>query len=160
MAGVHIHDPSHPHWRADIDIVLGTAGGRVAYLTVPKSQSAAELAEVIEYIREVCSARNIKPEIPVHALIETHGALADVWDIASLPWLQVLDFGMMDFVSSHKGAIAASAMRSPGQFDHRLLARAKAEMAAAALAHGLVPAHNVMFGTELQLREAARLREH
>ena len=34
-------------------------------------------------------------------------------------------------------------MRSPGQFEHRLLARAKAEVVAAALAHGVVPAHNV-----------------
>jgi len=49
----------------------------------------------------------------------------------------------MDFVSAHQGAIPASAMRSPGQFDHPILARAKAEMTAAALANGIVPAHNV-----------------
>ena len=34
-------------------------------------------------------------------------------------------------------------MRSPHQFDHALLHRAKAEMVAAALANGIVPAHNV-----------------
>jgi citrate lyase subunit beta/citryl-CoA lyase len=34
-------------------------------------------------------------------------------------------------------------MESPGQFDHALLRRAKAEVAAAALAHGVVPAHGV-----------------
>jgi citrate lyase subunit beta/citryl-CoA lyase len=34
-------------------------------------------------------------------------------------------------------------MRSPAQFEHALLVRAKAEVAAAALAHGIVPAHNV-----------------
>ena len=49
----------------------------------------------------------------------------------------------MDFVSAHHGAIPATAMRSPGQFEHRLLARAKSEVVAAALAHGVVPAHNV-----------------
>jgi len=48
-----------------------------------------------------------------------------------------------DFVSAHHGAIPASAMRSPGQFEHRLLARAKTEVVAAALANGVVPAHNV-----------------
>ncbi|WBL34970.1 hypothetical protein O0235_09200 [Tepidiforma flava] len=33
--------------------------------------------------------------------------------------------------------------RSPHQFDHALLRRAKSEMVAAALANGVVPAHNV-----------------
>jgi citrate lyase subunit beta/citryl-CoA lyase len=34
-------------------------------------------------------------------------------------------------------------MRAPEQFEHALLARAKAEVVAAALANGIVPAHNV-----------------
>jgi citrate lyase subunit beta/citryl-CoA lyase len=49
----------------------------------------------------------------------------------------------MDFVSAHHGAIPAAAMRSPGQFEHALLVRAKGEVVAAALARGVVPAHNV-----------------
>jgi citrate lyase subunit beta/citryl-CoA lyase len=57
--------------------------------------------------------------------------------------VQVLDFGLMDFISGHHGAIPASAMRSPGQFEHALVRRAKAEVVAAALAAGVVPAHNV-----------------
>jgi citrate lyase subunit beta/citryl-CoA lyase len=36
-----------------------------------------------------------------------------------------------------------SAMESPGQFEHGLVRRAKAEVAAAALAHGVVPAHGL-----------------
>ncbi len=67
----------------------------------------------------------------------------EVWQIAELPNVQVLDFGLMDFVSAHHGAIPSSAMRSPSQFDHALLHRAKAETVAAALANGIVPAHNV-----------------
>jgi citrate lyase subunit beta / citryl-CoA lyase len=59
----------------------------------------------------------------------------------------------MDFVSGHHGAIPASAMRSPGQFEHRLLARAKAEVVAAALAHGVVPSHNVC----LDLRDVEKI---
>jgi citrate lyase subunit beta/citryl-CoA lyase len=34
-------------------------------------------------------------------------------------------------------------MRSPGQFEHPLIVRAKTEIVAAALAHGVVPSHNV-----------------
>lgn len=143
QAGVRIHDPSHHHWRKDVDIVLAGCGKEVAYITVPKTTSGSQLSEVIDYIRNGCSANGIDREIPIHVLIETHGALADVWEIAALPWIQVLDFGLMDFVSAHNGAIPSAAMRSPGQFEHRLLARAKAEVVAAALRNGVVPAHNV-----------------
>jgi citrate lyase beta subunit len=39
-------------------------------------------------------------------------------------------------------------MRSPGQFEHPLIVRAKCEISAAALANGAVPSHNVT--TELR----------
>ena len=141
--GMRVHPPHHPSWRADIDILLDRAGDRVAHITVPKATSAEELGAVIDYIGEGCARRGIARTIPIHALVETHGALADVRQMAALPWMRVLDFGLMDFISAHDGAIPASAMRSPGQFEHKLLVRAKTEMVAAALAHGLVAAHNV-----------------
>lgn len=143
MAGARIHDYTHPAWKQDIDILVAGAGQVLSYITIPKCTSHAQAREMIAYIQKVATFNGISREIPVHILIETHGALKAVHDIATLPWLQVLDFGLMDFVSGHHGAIPASAMRSPGQFDHRLLARAKAELVAAALANGVVPAHNV-----------------
>lgn len=143
MAGARIHDYTHPLWRQDVDILVGGAGNALAYLTLPKCTAVDQAAEMIAYIQQVAAAHGIAREIPIHVLIETHGALRDSDAIAALPWLQVLDFGLMDFVSGHHGAIPAAAMRSPGQFEHRLLARAKAEVVAAALAHGVVPAHNV-----------------
>jgi citrate lyase subunit beta/citryl-CoA lyase len=98
---------------------------------------------MIAYVQQVAAKHGVKREIPIHVLIETHGALHEVYRIAALPWVQVLDFGLMDFVSAHHGAIPATAMRSPGQFEHALLVRAKAEVVAAALMYGVVPAHNV-----------------
>ncbi|MCB1146646.1 MAG: CoA ester lyase, partial [Leptospiraceae bacterium] len=94
-------------------------------------------------LQKTAASAGLKREIPVHVLIETHGALRDVEKIAAMPWLQVIDFGLMDFISGHHGAIALSNMKSPGQFDHELLRRAKANVVAAALANGVVPAHNV-----------------
>jgi len=82
-------------------------------------------------------------DLPVHVLIETHGALRDAHDIAALPQVECLSFGIMDFVSAHYGAIPASAMRTPGQFTHPLVVRAKLEMVAACHAHGKVASHNV-----------------
>jgi citrate lyase subunit beta / citryl-CoA lyase len=143
QAGVRIHDPAHALWKQDVDIVVKGAGDRIAYITIPKPTAAAQVAEVIAYIQKTAKAAGLTREIPIHVLIETHGALREVWDIARQPWLQVLDFGLMDFVSGHHGAIPSSAMKSPGQFEHALVARAKAEVVAAALANGVVPAHNV-----------------
>ncbi|MGF6779243.1 HpcH/HpaI aldolase/citrate lyase family protein [Paraburkholderia sp. GAS334] len=142
-AGARIHDPAHPAWRQDVDVIVGQAGNRVAYITVPKATNAAQVSEVIQYIQDAARAAAVDRIIPIHVLIETHGALHEVFTIAALPAIEVLDFGLMDFVSGHHGAIPASAMRSPGQFEHALLVRAKAEVVAAALANGIVPAHNV-----------------
>ncbi|MEX3605442.1 MAG: hypothetical protein VB142_01575 [Burkholderia sp.] len=64
-------------------------------------------------------------------LIETHGALDQGAQIAALPAVSTLSFGLMDFVSAHHGVIPDSAMRSPGQFNHPLVRRAKPEIAAA-----------------------------
>jgi citrate lyase subunit beta/citryl-CoA lyase len=143
MAGARIHDYTNSYWKQDIDILVAGAGKVLSYITIPKCTAYAQASEMIAYIQKTATFNGIDREIPVHILIETHGALKAVHEIATLPWVQVLDFGLMDFVSGHHGAIPASAMRSPGQFDHRLLARAKAELVAAALANGVVPAHNV-----------------
>ena len=61
----------------------------------------------------------------------------------------------MDYVSAHHGAIPADAMRSPGQFEHPLIVRAKCEIAAAALGNCVVPTHNVC----VELRDGAVVRE-
>jgi citrate lyase subunit beta/citryl-CoA lyase len=117
---------------------------------------------MILYIEQVAAHARLRRQIPVHALVETHGALRDAVEIAALPGMQTLDFGLMDFVSAHHGAIPAAAMRSPGQFEHRLLARAKAEVVAAALASGIVPAHNVTLDledAEQAHRDARRARD-
>ena len=161
MAGARIHDYTHASWKQDVDILVGGAGQVLAYITIPKCTRAAQADEMIAYIQKVAASRGITREIPIHALIETHGALHDAYEIAALPWLQVLDFGLMDFVSGHHGAIPATAMRSPGQFEHRLLARAKANVVAAALAHGVVPAHNVTLdlkNVETTFSDASRAR--
>ncbi|MFB5650693.1 HpcH/HpaI aldolase/citrate lyase family protein [Leptospira wolffii] len=143
MSGVRIHDYTNAYWKQDVDIIVPGAGNKIAYITIPKPTKASQVEEMITYIQGVAKKAGITREIPIHVLIETHGALAEVEKIAALPWMQVVDFGLMDFISGHHGAIPASCMKSPGQFDHELLRRAKATVVAAALAHGVIPAHNV-----------------
>lgn len=142
-AGIRIHPRNHASWKRDVDIVLTHARDRLAYLTIPKATSAADVRQIVHYLREAEHRLKLTRAIPVHVLIETHGALREVFDIASTAGVEVLDFGLMDFISDHHGAISGENMRSPGQFEHALVRRAKAEIAAAALAYGLVAAHNV-----------------
>ncbi|WP_150427857.1 CoA ester lyase [Dechloromonas sp. CZR5] len=152
--GVRVHDVTHPHWQQDMEILVGTAGNRLPFLTLPKPCSSGDVQVQIEALRDIERRFGIERQIPVHVLIETHGALRDVWEIAALPGVESLDFGLMDFVSGHHGAIPGTAMKSPGQFDHPLIARAKCEITAAALANGIVPSHNVT--TELKDIEIIR----
>ncbi|MDP4027989.1 MAG: aldolase/citrate lyase family protein [Gallionella sp.] len=153
--GVRIHDVRHPIWRDELEIVISQAGQRVAYIVLPKPESARDVATQIAALDELRNRCGIAREIPVHVLIETPGALHEAWEIARLPHVEVLDFGLMDFVSAHHGAIPAAAMRSPGQFSHALVVRAKCAIAAAALGNGVVPSHNVT----TEIRDADVVRE-
>ena len=146
--GARVHDVTHPHWRQEMEILVRIAGSRLPFITLPKASGAGDVQVQIEALREIEQNFGVDRRIPVHVLIETHGGLREVWDIAALPGVESLDFGLMDFVSGHHGAIPGSAMKSPGQFEHPLVARAKCEISAAALACGVVPAHNVT--TELR----------
>jgi len=141
--GVRIHDPNHDAWTHDVDILVGLAGRRLAYVTVPKIRDVVEVARVTDRVNQAAKAAGIARHLPIHVLIETHGGLAQVFDIAALVQVECLSFGLMDFVSAHNGAIPGAAMGSPEQFEHPLIRRALAEISAACHAHGKVPSHNV-----------------
>ncbi|MDB5773939.1 MAG: citE [Herbaspirillum sp.] len=140
--GARVHPFGSPFFERDVAIICGRS--RPAYLMLPKAESLADVAAALSAIeRASAAASEPRPAPPLHVLIETHGALHDVYDIAALAQVESLSFGIMDFVSSHYGAIGDEAMHSPAQFDHPLLARAKLDIAAACHAHGKVPSHNV-----------------
>ncbi len=141
--GVRIHDVTHPHWREDMAIIVGRAGRKLAYVVLPKPANADDVLTQIVALDQARALYGIEREIPVHVMIETPGALHEVWKIAGLPHVESIDFGLMDFVSAHHGAIPGSAMRSPGQFSHPLVTRAKCEVTAAALGNSVIPTHNV-----------------
>jgi len=141
--GVRIHAYDHPHWRDDLRIILHQSQRAPAYIMLPKIGDAAQARAMIEQVERISAAAGLTHTPPIHLLVETHGALADIRALAALPQVESISFGVMDFVSAHQGAIPASAMRSPGQFDHPLVRRAKLEIAAACHAYGKVPSHNV-----------------
>jgi citrate lyase subunit beta / citryl-CoA lyase len=141
--GVRVHDVNSAFFSGDITVIVGAAAQRIAYIVLPKADSVGDVARAIELINKHASKGGRVTPLPVHVLIETHGALRDAYAIAALPQVECLSFGIMDFVSAHYGAIPANAMRTPGQFTHPLIVRAKLEMVAACHAHGKIPSHNV-----------------
>lgn len=142
-AGARVHDTASAFFEQDVALICEAAAQRLAYLVLPKVESVADVTAAIATVNRHAQAGGRRDPLPIHVLIETHGALADVRAIAALPQVECLSFGIMDFVSAHYGAIPGAAMRSPGQFTHPLVLRAKLEIAAACHAHGKVPSHNV-----------------
>ena len=158
--GVRLLPVVHPRFEEVLHTVLRGARAGVhapAYLMCPKPRSLADVQRAITAIDAALAATGTAP-VPVHVLIETHGALRDVWAIAAEPRIESLSFGLLDFVAAHRGAIPASAMGAAGQFDHPLVVRAKLEIAAACHAHGKVPSHCVV--TEFKDTEALRAAVH
>lgn len=140
--GVRVHDAGSTHFEQDVALLCRAAAKKMAYLVVPKVSGVAQVSQALQVVNRHARESG-RPNLPVHVLIETHQALAEVRAIAALPQVECLSFGIMDFVSAHYGAIPSAAMRSPGQFSHPLVTRAKLEIAAACHAHGKVASHSV-----------------
>ncbi len=136
-----IHPVDHRSFAEDLRIIAGGAGHRLSHLMIPKVESLADVQAVDQALNALGGAAS---KLPIHVLLESARAVHHAFDIASHPRLQSISFGLMDFVSSHNGAIGSKAMGSSGQFTHPLVLRAKLEIASACHAHGKVPSHCVV----------------
>ncbi len=137
--GVRVHAIDHAAFHDDVRIIIGGAAQQIAYVMIPKVESAADVNTAVQVINAAGGSN-----LPIHVLIESSAAVAKAFEIAAHPRVQSISFGLMDFVSSHGGAIPSSAMTAQGQFTHPLVTRAKLEIAAACHAHGKVPSHCVV----------------
>ena len=136
--GVRLLPVHHAKFEEVASIVLEAARAP-AYLMLPKPRRLADVQSAALALDRLGGAA-----VPLHALVETHGALREADAIAAHPRIESLSFGLMDFVSAHRGAVPASAMGVKGQFEHPLVVRAKLEIAAACHAHAKVPSHCVV----------------
>ena len=139
--GCRVHPYDHNAFADDLHCLAFDLAAPLAYLTLPKAESLEQAKAAVQMAGQVFSAAK-KPLPSIQILAETHGSVRDVFAIAALPEVRFISFGQMDFTSAHGGAIPASCMKSPGQFEHPLLRRAKLEIAAACHAHGKTPTHN------------------
>ncbi|MES2100978.1 MAG: aldolase/citrate lyase family protein [Pseudomonadota bacterium] len=142
--GARVHPVDHPSFADDVATLVGRAGTRLAYLMLPKPRNVDDVQRAVAEIDRQSRVQGLAKPIPVHTLVETHGALREVQQIAAHPRIESISFGLMDFVSAHRGAIPASGMSAEGQFTHPLVVRAKLEIAAACHGHAKVPSHCVV----------------
>ena len=142
--GARVHPVDHPSFADDVAALVGRAGTRLAYLMLPKPRGVDDVRRAIAEIDHQARVQGLARPIPVHTLIETHGALREVDAIAAHPRIESLSFGLMDFVSAHRGAIPAAGMSVDGQFTHPLVVRAKLQIAAACHGHAKVPSHCIV----------------
>ena len=136
--GARVLPVDHPRF-ADVVHAVLKARRAPAYLMLPKPCGAADVEAAARAIDAAGGS-----SVPLHALVETHGALREVFDLAAHPRIESLSFGLMDFVSAHRGAIPQGAMGVAGQFEHPLVVRAKLEISAACHAHAKTPSHCVV----------------
>ncbi len=155
--GARLLPLGHPRFHDVAAAIVKRAGARVAYLMLPKVRGVADLESAAQAIDALARGAGVAHEIPLHALVETHGALREVQALAAHPRIESLSFGLMDFVAAHRGAIPLSAMSVKGQFEHPLVLRAKLEIAAACHAAAKTPSHCVVteFKHQAALQDAA-----
>jgi citrate lyase subunit beta / citryl-CoA lyase len=136
-AAVRIHPTDHPSFEDDI-ATLAPSFDCLAHVMIPKVESVVDVEH---------AASLIPAPLPLHVLIESAYAVSQAAAIAAHPRVASLSFGLMDFVSSHNGAIPAVGMTldgANGQFSHPLVVQAKLAIATACHAHGKVPSHCVV----------------
>ncbi|MEO8807821.1 MAG: aldolase/citrate lyase family protein [Burkholderiaceae bacterium] len=142
--GARVHPVDHPAFAKDTDTLIRRAGSRLAYLMVPKPRDYADVDRACAEIDHQIRVHGHGRPIPVHVLVETHGALREVERIAAHPRIESMSFGLMDFVSAHRGAIPAAGMSVEGQFTHPLVLRAKLAIVAACHGFAKTPSHCVV----------------
>ena len=160
--GARVHPVDHPSFADDVATFVGRAGTRLAYLMLPKPRDFADVERACAEIDHRQRVHGQRQPLPVHVLIETHGALREVEAIAAHPRVESLSFGLMDFVSAHRGAIPAAGMSAEGQFTHPLVVRAKLAIAAACHGFAKTPSHCVVteFNDLGAITTAARRAAH
>ncbi|MDP3821842.1 MAG: aldolase/citrate lyase family protein [Burkholderiales bacterium] len=157
--GARVHPVEHPAFAQEADTLVKRAGSRLAYLMVPKPRDFADVERACAEIDHQIRVHGVGRAIPVHVLVETHGALREVERIAAHPRIESISFGLMDFVSAHRGAIPAAGMSAEGQFTHPLVLRAKLSIAAACHGFAKTPSHCVVTEfNDLQAVSAAAMK--
>ena len=139
-----VHPVRHGAFEQDVHTIVSGVGAGLCHLMVPKVESVHDVEAAVAAVDRAWESAGLPGVLPLHVLLESPAAVHRAFDIAAHARVQSVSFGLMDFVSSHGGAIPAQGMSVAGQFSHPLVVRAKLEISSACHAHGKVPSHCVV----------------
>ena len=119
--GARLHPVRHAAFAHEAETLVRRCGHRLAYLMLPKIARPGRRAARLRRDRPpVAPARPAAADPAARADRDPRRA-GEVAAIAAHPRVESLSFGLMDFVSAHRGAIPQSAMSASGQFEHPLV---------------------------------------
>src|SRR3989442_10668455 len=72
--GARIHDVTHYAWRSELDILVGEAGARLAFLTLPKAESVVDVGTFLHAVRGEALPAGVSRPFPVSAMVGTPGS--------------------------------------------------------------------------------------
>ncbi len=85
------------HFEADLVEVLPAAGHRLQFIVVPKSETADEVRDIAQLVRQACQLFGIARVPQLEVLIESPRAQVQAQAIAAVPGVAALVFGAYDF---------------------------------------------------------------
>ena len=62
--GARVHDVHHPAWQAEVDVLLDGAGDRIAFLTLPKAGSAADVERFLAHVGDRIAQLGLSRVVP------------------------------------------------------------------------------------------------
>lgn len=83
--GARPHDPQHRAFEADLETLIGVAGRRIAFLTIPKVDAIADLDATDRLCTRLEDRAGLGRRIPLQVLVESPRALRDVDAFAAHP---------------------------------------------------------------------------
>jgi len=148
--GARIHtDPARAG--ADVAALLRHLGGRLGYVTVPDCNDPGRLELLRESVTQ--SARSAEvPAPPLQLVITSRLGLEQLAASVGQSGVEAAALSVLDLLASYHGAVPLSAAHSPGQFEHPMIAGAKAHFSAVCLGRSVVPSH----GVTVALKDAER----
>ncbi len=80
--GARIHDITHPHWQQDIDILVGQAGSRLPFLTLPKPRGVEDVRIQLGALRHAeAAARAVALRTRLFTLAESLGGVESLIEL-------------------------------------------------------------------------------
>ncbi len=96
-----------PYFEDDVVEVVSKAGHRLKAMVIPKTEYAAEVADIVKIVRDVQRLAGHTNEILLEVLIESPRAFLEADRIAAIDGVSALIFGAWDFARTIGGRVTA-----------------------------------------------------